>query len=490
MNSDKTSAEKSDNILNAKIDRRRALSTAGKAAIGAVAVIVIGGVAYTVTGTPAAQTVTKTAPAQTVTKTAQHTETVEKKPVAGTVHFVNNTFAGDLVESFIDNFHERNPHITVDWTSLPGGTPIVEKLSATFFASPEDLDVVLVNFGFIPAWADAGWISDIEDLPGVDKLKANMKQSFLDFYSYKGKLYGLPYFGAEFLYAINRDFFDRAGLTDPPTTFDEYVQQLNVFKDKGIVKRPAVHGLGAGLYGIVREWEEISINMGGTGYTLFDPDTLEPNFLDKGDAGHRALQFLVDLQQKHQLLDPTSFEKNHGNIAKDAMAGLTPFAIRIDPHKMINMNNPALTDLAGNFEIFRCMDTGATVLRAEPYALTKHAHDKKAENLPNIQTFLKYIGGREVQRGYAMSKGLGFGYKDLSDDPGIKAAWNRWLDLEVYTDQAKDAVGMNRANPILNLPFFGEWNELAVTHLQNAVLGNTDVASALDKIAADAAKLA
>ena len=78
--------------------------------------------------------------------------------------------------------------------------------------------------------------------------------------------------------------------------------------------------------------------MGGTGYTLFDPDTLEPNFLDKGDAGHRALQFLVDLQQKHQLLDPTSFEKNHGNIAKDAMAGLTPFAIRIDPHKMINMN--------------------------------------------------------------------------------------------------------------------------------------------------------
>ena len=80
-----------DSYARRKVSRRRALSTAGKAAVGAAAVVVIGGVAYTVSQ-PAAtpQTVTKTAQGQTVTTTAQGqtvtqtlTKTIEDQALKG-----------------------------------------------------------------------------------------------------------------------------------------------------------------------------------------------------------------------------------------------------------------------------------------------------------------------------------------------------------------------------------------------------------------------
>ena len=76
------------NVVGTRMNRRKAITTAGKAAIGAAAVVVIGGVAYTVTQQPASSTtistVTVTQP-QTVTAAGQTVKSIVTVTEAGQV---------------------------------------------------------------------------------------------------------------------------------------------------------------------------------------------------------------------------------------------------------------------------------------------------------------------------------------------------------------------------------------------------------------------
>ena len=405
-----------------------------------------------------------------------------------TVNFVNNTFATEIVQEFIDDFEALNPDIKINWQSFPPGDAYVEKTTALLVTSPEDIDVMLVTFGTLASWVEAEWVTDLEDMENVADYESALTPRFLEFATYKDKLYGLPYFGAEFLAVLNRQFFNQTTLVDPPTTYEEYVQQLQVFQDEGIFDTPAVHGLTTGWYGIIREWEEIAVNMGGMDYSLFDEDW-NAEFLDSESAGYKAVEFLADLEASG-LLNPTSWEQTHSGIATVARAGLSPFALRVDPHKMIDMNNPNVCpDYAGDFELFMYMDTGATVYRAECFSISKYAYDNKKDDMWAIYEFLKYIGGQGIQKRYATIKGLGFGYQALHEDPEITASWGRWIDLEAYAAQAAKAVPMTKVNPTLNEPWYAEWQDHAVIELQAAVKAEKTIQSALQSIADKAAEL-
>ena len=96
--------------LQNKVSRRQALTTAGKAAMGAVAIVIIGGVAYTVTQRPAGTTAAQ----GTVTVTEQQiiTKTTAGQAVTTTAQGLTVTAAGETVRETATETLHRTQTVT------------------------------------------------------------------------------------------------------------------------------------------------------------------------------------------------------------------------------------------------------------------------------------------------------------------------------------------------------------------------------------------
>jgi ABC-type glycerol-3-phosphate transport system substrate-binding protein len=93
-------------------------------------------------------------------------------------------------------------------------------------------DVYTVDQPWVPEFAKKGYLVDI-----TDRLADEDRQDFLpgtlDTETYDGGLYGLPFMVHNLVLYYRTDLFQAAGITAPPTTWDEYRQDAKLLTDAG-----------------------------------------------------------------------------------------------------------------------------------------------------------------------------------------------------------------------------------------------------------------
>ncbi|KAA8825569.1 ABC transporter substrate-binding protein [Bifidobacterium myosotis] len=159
---------------------------------------------------------------------------------AGTVtldFFQFKSEAADTFKGIIQDFEKQNPTIKVNINNSANAQTDLR----TRFVKNRVPDVITFNgdisFGMFAA---SGVFYDFTDEDIVNELNPGMVQIAKNLVQTtdpaKKRLYGLPFAGNASGYIYNKDLFKQVGLDpeNPPTTWTEFTNMLNTFKDAGI----------------------------------------------------------------------------------------------------------------------------------------------------------------------------------------------------------------------------------------------------------------
>jgi raffinose/stachyose/melibiose transport system substrate-binding protein len=135
--------------------------------------------------------------------------------------------AKELWAKIANDFHTLHPTVTIEVVPIETNDLQRNRLPAALLTNdPPDIFQAWGG-GEMREQVDAGYLKDLTDLvqPEVASIGAAAK-----IWSVDGKQYGLPYnFGVEGFW-YNKDVFTQAGITAPPTTFDDLKADITKLK--------------------------------------------------------------------------------------------------------------------------------------------------------------------------------------------------------------------------------------------------------------------
>lgn len=139
-----------------------------------------------------------------------------------TLKFANYALLEDAYKEFWagvkSGFEAKHPNITIEWVTAPYAE--ITSQVITKAGAGDKCDLVFGENSWISAFEDAGFAAAAADIMGEDYLK-NFHESALDSCSVDGKAYGIPMYVSPFILYYNADIFKKAGIENPPETYDE-----------------------------------------------------------------------------------------------------------------------------------------------------------------------------------------------------------------------------------------------------------------------------
>jgi multiple sugar transport system substrate-binding protein len=195
--------------------------------------------------------------------------------------------AGPTVEemnAIVEEFNEANPNVEViiEYVSYDA---LHDKITTAMASSPPAYDVFLVDDIWYAEFADAGYIWDVSD-----KITPEMEESIFDaawdVTVVGGKTYGLPWLLDQKYFYYNEDILSQAGISAPPSTWEEMVDQARVIKEQGLVEYPIVWSWGQ-YEAAICDWVTLLYGNGGA---LVD-EAGNPTFND--EVGAATLSWMV-----------------------------------------------------------------------------------------------------------------------------------------------------------------------------------------------------
>ena len=386
--------------------------------------------------------------------------------------------AVDTVKSHLTGF-EAKTGVKVNYSNSPWAQ--YRDTMVTKFVGKAPLDVMWVSDTWLPEWVDAGWLAPINGYPELMKYNADADDFSTKSMQYKGKQYGLTYYTDYMAFFYDEEKLKKAGIKEPPSTWDELVQQSLKIKSAGISEYPMMLSMARESW-LIEFMTALVYSNGGR----FADDNGDPLMADPKRGAHQALQWIVDAVNKYKIVSPATVETGELNGLKSFSSGNHAFAM-LARYRIRTLNDPKQSAIAGNVKQ-ALMPAGpggshATVGWMRFYGISAQAAADKAR-AANAVKLIEWFGGKADGK-YLFQKmmftdiGTGFGVKELFKDPEIRASYQKYSDLAMYEKQQKLA----RKKDVITR-WFGEWDEVNSSAWQSAIVGKSTVADALKKSAA------
>lgn len=367
-----------------------------------------------------------------------------------------NSTQQDVLEStLIPAFEKANPGIQVEYLDVPYDD-LLQKLT-TSAAGDELPDLVRADLGWVPRFADLGVLVPLsQQMDDFQELADRTYPGVLATNLWEGDYYGLPLDTNTRVLISNPAALEAAGMTAPPSTFDEFTAMADALDGTGITLF-ADGGLGA--------WNLMPWIWSGGG-DITDADlTTSTGYLDSA-ANVKTLQMLVDLYHAGQA--SSGLVGNEGAVStSDGMPGGT-YATILDGPWMTGIWSSQFPDFAPVYSPVPAGDGGSvSVVGGEDIVLTASSkHQEEA------MEFIRFTQSDEFQLALVPTGQLtviqDLGEQQVALDP----------KLEVFTEQLGSA--RNR----LAIPNASEVDTILNTELVPAFEGTISVREALQNAAA------
>jgi arabinogalactan oligomer/maltooligosaccharide transport system substrate-binding protein len=140
------------------------------------------------------------------------------------------TNEGPAFKELITKFNQTYPNVKINYQSVPFGEA-QNKFKTAAAAGSGAPDILRAEVAWVPEFASLGYLSALD---GTELLAdANdFMPTPLSSNQYNGKTYGVPQVTDTLALLYNKQLFEKAGLTDPPTTWDEVKTAAAALKDK------------------------------------------------------------------------------------------------------------------------------------------------------------------------------------------------------------------------------------------------------------------
>ena len=396
---------------------------------------------------------------------------------ADPVNFFAWSAGVDQVKAHVSAF-EAKTGIKVAYANAPWAQ--YRDTLVTKFVGKAPLDTLWVSDAWLPEWAEAGWLAPIDGYPQLTKYNSDVDDFSTKSMMWKGKQYGLTYYTDYMAFFYDEGMLQKAGISAPPKTWDEVVQQSLKIKKAGLSEYPLMLSMARETW-LIEFLSSLVFSHGGR----FVDDAGAAVMQDKKKGAHEALTWIVNAVQKHKVVSPACVEIGELNGLKSFTSGQHAFAM-LGRYRVRTLNDPKQSSIAGRVKQ-AMMPAGpngkhATVGWNRFYGLTTAAAKDKAKAADTVK-LIEWFGGKAdgqyaFQKLMFMDVGAGFAVKPLFKDPDIIKTYNQFSDIKMYERQQalaqkKDVVS----------PWFGEWDEVNGTAFQAAVIGKSSVEDALKRSA-------
>ena len=350
----------------------------------------------------------------------------------------------------------------------------------TKFVGKAPLDTLWVSDAWLPEWAEAGWLVPIDGYPQLTKYNSDVDDFSTKSMMWKGKQYGLTYYTDYMGFFYDEGMLQKAGISAPPKTWDEVVQQSLKIKKAGLSEYPMMLSMARETW-LIEFLSSLVFSHGGR----FVDDSGAAVMQDKKKGAHEALTWIVNAVQKHKIVSPACVEIGELNGLKSFTSGQHAFAM-LGRYRIRTLNDPKQSAIAPRARQ-ALMPAGpngkhATVGWNRFYGLTATAAKDK-EKAANTVKLIEWFGGKAdgqyaFQKLMFMDVGAGFAVKPLFKDADIIKTYNTFSDIKMYEAQQKLAQKKD-----VIAPWFGEWDEVNGTAFQAAVVGKSSIEDALKRSA-------
>ncbi|MBN3525104.1 ABC transporter substrate-binding protein [Paenibacillus apiarius] len=237
------------------------------------------------------------------------------------IAWASDSGRGVAIREMLDQFEKENPDVKVE---MLGGVQYGSKL-LTQILSGKAPEVLQVNYGDVQSLAPEGAFIDLSGDFMADK--DNYAPEIWDLSVSDGKLYGMPWLGHSIQLIYNKTMFEKAGITSPPTTWDElYEVAKKLTVDTNGDGKPDQYGIGLsgkqspditwmyGMFAAQAGAELVKENNGKYEVAINSPE------------GQQALEFYTKLLKETS--PPDSLNKDGGAIMADFRNGVVAMELQ------------------------------------------------------------------------------------------------------------------------------------------------------------------
>ncbi len=239
----------------------------------------------------------------------------------------------DVLQTFTDQ-----TGVTVD-LQVTGWDAIRNKVAVAGAANTPLADVTEFDWSWTGQFGRAGWYLPLQDRLDPALLSGLQNNGA---FTVEGNQYAVCYSNDFRISAYNTKMFADAGISDPPTTFDELTSDLQQIKDQGVAENPLTMPLSA-TEGTATVWYLLTLAYGGQ---LFD-ETFQPAFTTPDSGGYQALQFMVDAVDKG-FVTPGAVSLNDSQSDNRFTSGSAAVTLSGGPDEIVVANQPNQSKIVGD----------------------------------------------------------------------------------------------------------------------------------------------
>jgi raffinose/stachyose/melibiose transport system substrate-binding protein len=136
-------------------------------------------------------------------------------------------------EQMANDFIAQNPDVTIEITVLENEAFKSKLATAMQSGSPPDI-FQSWGGGVLRQYGEAGLVQDLTPTLQQNGWGDTFNAGPLSLYTFDGQTYGVPWNAGMVGFWYNTQLFEQAGITETPTTWDEFLTTVQTLKDAGI----------------------------------------------------------------------------------------------------------------------------------------------------------------------------------------------------------------------------------------------------------------
>jgi multiple sugar transport system substrate-binding protein len=307
---------------------------------------------------------------------------------------------------------------------------IHDKYLTSFMSGGGEYDLAAVREDNIAEWAPNGWIEPL-DTRITQAMRGEHFAAAFDYLTLDGKIYGVPRYVWLWQFYYNMDLFEKAGLSAPPSTWDE-------LREAAIkLTKPPEYGF-IGTFG--NQFSAISvytIRLRAEGGELLKDG--KPAF--NNEAGLAALQWFVDAKADGSV-DPSSFETGSEDTTLSIFLQGRAGMIFGTPPTMALASDATKSTIVGKVGVALAPGSkvpSATVSELAGIGITATAADKDA-----AWEYAKFVTSADEEKQAVLSTGVIPTQVSVLDDAEVR---QKNPAIAAAAEQMKYPMGMAIVSP-------------------------------------------
>ncbi len=359
---------------------------------------------------------------------------------------------------------ERETGISVEFIQM-SWDEVADKVLIDLASGGGTFDVIEFDNGWVAKFGNSGWLEPLNEIASeqyVNDLLPGLVSAFTN----DGQLYGIPWNNDTRFFFYNKEMLKKAGITAPPKTWEEVVEQSKILKEKGICEYP-----------IAEYWNQEWALANSIAFYLysFGGDYIENSEVTINKSPSLdAITFMVDMLIKEELVNPSSVTLSQEAAADLFYRGSSAFFFQ-GPASMFNYaNDPKKSQVVGDVEVASWLPGKTSSLQATLTLPEAFAIPKSSKNKDLAWKYIQFMISKKKDKERAEAIGSLPLFKDLYTDKGLLEKYPYWEQFGEQSDVAK---------PLLQVAWYDELVQETIVDVQGALLGYITPQEATNQIA-------